>query len=69
MPENSEKTRVKDIAAYTEKVRKFLRDDPAPLTSIISELELTKPQTLTVLQRMEEGREIRCKRGYWQLVK
>lgn len=68
MPETSLNTRVQDVAQHCQQVRSLLDSDPQSLAAIQAHLELTKPQTLTVLQRLEEQREIFCLAGLWRLA-
>jgi predicted transcriptional regulator len=68
MPETSLNTRVEDINQHCKKVRSLLKEDPQTLAEIQAHLELTKPQTLTVIQRLEEQQEVSCRCGLWQLT-
>lgn len=68
MPETSEATRVKNIGKRGEQVLGFLEEvEKAKLTQICEHLQLTKPQTLTVMQALEMDKKIFCRAGYWRL--
>jgi len=68
MPETSLNTRVEDVNQHCQKVRSLLRMNPQQLTTIKTHLGLIKPQTLTVMQRLETDRKIFCRAGVWRLT-
>jgi predicted Rossmann fold nucleotide-binding protein DprA/Smf involved in DNA uptake len=67
MPETTINTRVDGITRYYPAVRSLLKNNPQPLTNIQNHLNLTKAQTLSVLQRLEESQDIYCDQGIWYL--
>lgn len=68
MPETSLNTRVEEILNHCKKVRSQLSLNPQRLDNIQIHLGLTKQQTLTVLQRLEEQGDIFRRAGVWQLT-
>jgi predicted transcriptional regulator len=68
MPESSINTHVETIVQHQQKVRSLLSLNPQRLTNIQVHLGLTKPQTLSVLQRLEEQGEIFCRDKVWRLT-
>ncbi len=67
MPETTINTRVDGITRHYPVVRSLLKNNPQPLMSIQNHLNLTKAQTLSVLQRLEESQDIYCDQGTWYL--
>lgn len=68
MPETSSRTQLHDISGQMEKVRLLLMGGgKARLVTIERHLGLSRMQTLTVLSRLEQQREICCEKGFWQL--
>lgn len=67
MPESTIKGHVETVVQHCSQVRAFLTLNPQSLENIKIHLNLTKPQTLSILQRLEENAEISCTAGVWQL--
>lgn len=62
MPETSLKTEVSDVKERCKTVLRLLESEPVlHISSIQEELGVTKPQALTVLQRLESSRLITCR--------
>ncbi|HEY9605217.1 MAG TPA: hypothetical protein V6C85_26665 [Allocoleopsis sp.] len=62
MPETSFKTEVSDVKERCQQVLELLTHEPVlHISSIQEELSVSKPQALTVLQRLESSRLITCR--------
>jgi DNA-binding MarR family transcriptional regulator len=69
MPESYFNTQTTCVVQHSRTVRRLLQSEGCLSMEALAEaLELTYPQTLSVLQRMEENGEIVRERGQWQLV-
>lgn len=68
MPESTINTRIDNVTGHCERVKNLLNLNPQRLTNIQVHLGLTKPQTLSILQRLEEQEEIYCRAGIWRLT-
>ncbi len=69
MPETSFRTEAPNVAQHCQAVIRLLCSEQfLELFTIQETLGLTRPQTLAILQRLEEQSQIfRCD-GWWQLV-
>jgi hypothetical protein len=67
MPESTINSHIEGVLGHCEKVRSILNLNPQQLTTIQTHLNLTKPQTLSILQRLEEQGEIFCHARIWRL--
>lgn len=62
MPETSLKTEVSDVKRRCHQVLELLKSEPVlHIGSIQEELNVSKPQALTVLQRLELSQLITCR--------
>lgn len=68
MSETSLNTRVEEIGEHMKRVRSLLKMNPQRLTTIQTHLNLTKQQTLTVMERLEQKGEVCCRLGVWRLT-
>lgn len=68
MPETTIRTRTENVVQHMQTVRSLLESEEiVQLKDVIEALGLTRPQTICVLQRLEEQGEIFCSAGRWQL--